>query len=128
MKANLLYEELAYKIRGAVFQVYNTLGFGHKESVYAKALSIEFNKKTLPFEREKRLDIVYDGKSVGIYRPDFVIADSIILEIKSLEFMPTHVEKQLIYYLKGTNYRVGLLVNFGGVRLVIKRKIWGKDL
>lgn len=127
MKGGLLYEELTYKVRGAIFQVYNTLGFGHKESVYSKALSIEFDKKTVPFESEKRLDIVYDGKSVGIYKPDFVIASSVILEIKSLEIMPAHLEKQLIYYLKGTNYRVGLLVNFGGTKLVIKRKIWGQD-
>jgi len=61
---------------------------------------------------------------VGNYRPDFVVDGKVILEIKSVEFMPQSYELQLIHYLKTTGYQVGLLVNFGSPRLVIKRFVW----
>lgn len=125
MKGNLLYEHLTYEIRGAVFKVYNTLGFGHKEIVYQKALSFEFEKNNIKHEREKKLDVLYDGKVVGCYKPDFVVEGKVVIEIKSLEFVPKDMEKQLIYYLKGTKYKLGLLINFGSSTLSVKRKIWG---
>lgn len=122
---NLLYEDLTYKLRGVFFRVYNTLGFGHRESVYQNALVVEFNKQKISFKEEPRLGVVYDGAKVGTYTPDFLIDDKIILEIKSAEFLTKDTEKQLIYYLKGTGYKLGLLVNFGASKLEIKRKIWG---
>jgi len=127
MQRDLLYKDLTYRIRGAIFNVYNNLGFGHKESVYTNALSIEFEKNKIKHEREKNLIITYDSKIVGYYKPDFVVDNKIIIEIKSSEFMTINVEKQLIYYLKGTNYKLGLLVNFGGSKLIIRRKIWSLD-
>lgn len=124
MKSNLLYDDLTYKIRGALFQVYNTLGFGHKESVYQKALEHEFTIRNINLSKEKRLNVIYDGKVVGYYIPDFIVEDKLIIELKSIEFLPQTFEKQLIYYLKGTNYKLGLLVNFGASKLIVKRKIW----
>lgn len=121
----LIYEDLTYKIRGSIFKVYNELGFGHRESVYRKALAIEFSKQEIPHKEEPRLEIKYDGVSVGVYVPDFLIDDKVIIEIKSVEFLPKEAEKQLVYYLKRTSYRLGFLVNFGAGRLEIKRKIWG---
>lgn len=119
----LIYEGLTYKIRGAIFKVYNELGFGHRESVYRKALAIEFNKQAIPHKEEPRLEIKYDG--LGVYVPDFLIDDKVIIEMKSVEFLPKEAEKQPVYYLKGTSYRLGFLVNFGASKLEIKRKIWG---
>lgn len=120
----LLYAEFTYKVRGAIFKVYNELGFGHKESVYHRALSHELIKHGVSFEEEKGLDIVYDGTKVGNYRPDFVIGGKILLELKAVPFLPKSAETQMIYYLKGTNFNLGLLVNFGSTKLEIKRKIW----
>lgn len=122
---NLLYEDLTYKVRGAIFKVYNTLGFGHRESVYQKALATELATQRIPFREQPKLNIIYNNVKVGTYTPDFTVSDKIIIEIKSVEFLPKQAEKQLIYYLKGTNYKLGLLVNFGTSELVIKRKIWG---
>ncbi len=123
--SKLIYEDLTYKIRGVIFKVYNELGFGHKESVYRKALAIEFNKQEIHHKEEPRLEIKYDGLSVGVYVPDFLVDDKVIIEMKSVDFLPKEAEKQLVYYLKGTSYRLGLLVNFGASKLEIKRKIWG---
>ena len=125
MKGKLIYEDLTYKVRGAIFKVYNELGYGHKENVYSNSLSIEFAKQNIVFNREKKLQVKYNKQVVGFYQPDFIVDNKVILEIKSLDVIPLSLEKQLIYYLKGTNYRLGLLVNFGNDKVVIKRKIWG---
>ena len=122
-----LYEELTYRIRGAVFTVYNTLGFGHKEEVYQKALIKEFTNLLIPFQRELSLKVKYKGEDVGSYRPDFVIEEKVILEIKAVEFMPQAYERQLINYLKTTQFQLGLLVNFGSPKLSIKRIIWTQN-
>jgi len=119
-----LYSELSYKVRGCFFTVYNTLGFGHKESVYQRALEEEFKNQKVPFERQKHLPILYNSKKVAEYIPDFVIDEKIIVEIKALEYLPQKLVVQLVYYLKGTNYKLGFLVNFGSTKLEIIRRVW----
>lgn len=84
----LIYADLTYQIRGAIFTVYNTLGYGHKEQVYQKALEKEFTETNLPFKREVGLNVSYKNEIVGRYRPDFVIDDKVIMELKAVEFMP----------------------------------------
>lgn len=121
---DFLYEDLSYKIRGCAFKIYNTLGFGHKENVYQAALEIEFEKSKINFEREKVLPVLYGGKKVGIYKPDFVIDNKIIIEMKAVPFILKNNETQLTYYLKGTNYKLGFLVNFGSQKLDIRRRVW----
>ena len=121
---DFLYEELSYKIRGCAFRVYNTLGFGHKEKVYQRALCSEFAEAGLKYEQEKALSITYNDKRIGIYRPDFVIEDKILIEIKAVPVMPKNHETQLTYYLKGTNYKLGFLINFGSPKLEIRRRVW----
>lgn len=121
----LLYEEITYKVRGALFNVYNELGYGHKEQVYQKALAKEFNEKNISYKKEVSLNVGYKGEVIGNYRPDFVVEDKVIIEIKAVEFMPQLFETQLLHYLKTTNFNLGILVNFGAPKLVIKRLIWG---
>lgn len=120
----MIYADMTYQIRKAVFTVYNSLGFGHKEEVYQKALEKEFSLLPIPYKREVPLRVLYRGELVGSYRPDFVIADKIILEIKAVNFMPKEFEAQLIHYLKSTGFQLGLLVNFGSPKLIIKRFVW----
>lgn len=124
MTTDLLYQDLTYRVRGSIFKVYNTLGFGHKEVVYCKALAIEFRKEAIPFNREIPIDVIYENEKIGVYRPDFVIGNKILMEIKALPFMGKDPETQLLYYLKGTNFPLGLLVNFGANKLDIRRKVW----
>ena len=120
----ILYEELSYKLRGCFFEVYNELGPGHKEQIYQEALKISFKEKGLKFIEKNRLKIKFKGKDIGIYEPDFIVEDKIIVEIKSVLIMPKVFEKQLYYYLKGSNYKVGYLVNFGSERIDIRRRIY----
>ena len=121
---DFLHEDLSYKIRGCAFAVYNVLGFGHKEGVYQKALVLEFKKKNIPFEREKTITIRYEKERVGTYRPDFVVDGKILIELKAVPFMPKDYETQLTYYLKGSDFSLGFLINFGSTKLDIRRRVW----
>lgn len=120
----ILYKDLAYKIVGCFYEVYNTLGPAHKEQIYHKALALEFKANNIPFVDKKRLKVKYKNQEIGIYEPDFIIDDKIIIEIKSVLNMPIVFEKQLYYYLKGSPYKLGYLANFGSDKLDIKRRIY----
>lgn len=123
----LLYSDLTYKIRGIVFKIYKQLGCLHKESVYSKALASEFSKLGFIFAKEVNLPVLYEGSKVGVYRADFIVDQKIILEIKASKMLPKDYERQLLYYLSGTGYRLALLVNFGQPgRVYIKRWITGR--
>jgi len=109
-----------------MYKVHKTLGPGHKESVYHRALAKEFELQKITYETEKTLPVVYEGVKVGNYRPDFIVDDKVLIELKAVPFLPIQAERQLTYYLRGTSYKLGLLVNFGSSSLTIKRMIWDK--
>ena len=79
--AELLYQDLTYKIRGILYTVHQELGSVHKEVVYQKAIAHEFTVTHIPFQREKGIPVMYKEVPVGIYRPDFIIDQKVILEI-----------------------------------------------
>lgn len=120
----LIYEKETYKIRAAVFEVYNTLGPGFKEQIYHNALADELVRQGLSVESKKRISVQYKGKPVGTYEPDFIVEDKIIIEIKAVEIMPKIFETQLYSYLKGIRFKVGLLINFGSEQVQIKRRVY----
>jgi GTP-binding protein LepA len=120
----LLYKDLTYKIRGATFAVKKNIGIGHKEAIYQKALEEEFKKLGLYFEREKVIDIFYDGKRIGIYRPDFIVEGKVLIELKALPFLDKREVRQLWTYLKGSEYKLALLINFSSDDVHIKRIIY----
>jgi ATP-dependent DNA helicase RecG len=126
-KKELLYEDVTYKVRGAIFNVKKQLGLGHKEKIYQNALEEEFKKIELKFSKEKRIDIKYDDKKIGVYQPDFIIEDRIILEIKALPFTGKAEKQQLWHYLKGSNYKLAMLVNFGRNDIEIGRIIYNSQ-
>ncbi len=119
----LLYENLTYKIRGAIFNVKKQLGLGHKEKIYQNALEEEFKKLKINFDKEKTIKIKYDNKKIGTYRPDFIIENKIILEIKKLPFIGKFEKEQVWHYLKGSYYKLALLVNFAKDDVQIERFI-----
>ena len=123
---NLLYEDLTYKIRGAVFAVWKELGSVFEESIYQRAFVNQFDVLKLTYKKEPVIPISFLGERVGEYRPDFVVEDKVIVELKVLPRLNLRDEKQLWYYLKGTDYKVALLVNFGSPKLQIKRWIYDK--
>ena len=109
----LIYNELSKKILEAYFNVFKHLTTGLLESVYEKALCIEFDEMGIPYERQKRLQITYKGIIIGEFVSDIVVDNKIILELKSIpQLTPANIA-QLINYLKITGMPVGYLLNFG---------------
>ena len=105
-------------------EIHSGLGSGFLEAVYSEVLAKEFIKQKIPFEREKKLDIYYNGEKLNkTYRVDFLCFDEIIVEIKSSVFLHENFSKQLQNYLKATNKKLGILVNFGEKSLNYKRII-----
>ncbi|MDP2598647.1 MAG: GxxExxY protein [Candidatus Liptonbacteria bacterium] len=122
----LLHEDVSYLIRGACFDVYNKFGGAFKESIINKALRIELNNRGLYVETEKRIDIIHGDQKIGVYIPDIIVNNSILLELKAKSFLAKEDDRQFWRYLKSSNYKLGFLINFGSRRLEIKRRIYDK--
>jgi GxxExxY protein len=113
MKEDLLYWEETEDIIGAFYEVYNTLGFGFLERVYQNALYFELLDNGFNCKAQHPIEVYYGERIVGNYIADIVVSDKIVLELKAASELCTAHEKQLINYLKATNFEVGLLLNFG---------------
>ena len=110
----IVLKEESYKIVGACFEVYNSMGCGFLEAVYQECLGIEFSKQTIPFKAQIPLELCYKGQVLQQkYIPDFICFDKVIVEIKALKDLCDEHRAQVHNYLKATEYRLGLLVNFG---------------
>ena len=125
---NIIYKEESYKIIGACMKVHGSLGSGFLEAVYQEVLEDEFLRQGIPFERQVKLNILYNGKLLKkFYKADFVCYDKIIVEIKSAQFLHHDQSKQTLNYVKATQYKLGILVNFGQSSLVYKRLVNALD-
>lgn len=116
--------EISFKIRGAIFKVYNTLGSGLFESVYESALYYELTKLDLKVQRQIEITIPYDDIILDVaFRIDLLVEDKVIIEIKSVEELSPIHYKQITNYLKLTDLKLGILVNFNTLTILsdIKR-------
>ena len=119
-----IYKDLSYKVIGCVYEVHSELGLVHKEIIYHRALAVEFKNQKIPFTDEKSIIVKYKGKKVGLYRPDFIIDEKIILEIKVAPALTKAMLDQVYFYVRGTKYKLVLLANFGTKKAGIKRLIY----
>ena len=110
----LLFKDECYAIQGAVFEVYREMGCGFLEAVYQECLTKEFQKKGIPFQAKPNLALTYKGELLfQTYVPDFICYSQIIVELKAVNEIGIEHRSQVLNYLKATNLRLGLLVNFG---------------
>jgi len=110
--------ELTFKVRGAIFEVYKILGPGLLESTYEAALGYEFDTLGLEYKTQVPINVLYKGKDLGLgYRMDMLIEDMLVLELKSVEILTDAHKKQLHTYLKLANKPLGLLINFNTINL-----------
>lgn len=124
----LLHEKETYEIRGACFWIWKEFGGAFKESVIHKALVQELKYRKLAVESQKRIPLYYRNEKVGVYVPDLIVNGKVLIELKCKQFLTREDEKQFWYYLKGSEYQVGMLINFGPKRLEIKRRIYTKKI
>jgi GxxExxY protein len=105
-------DAIANAVIGAALEVHRILGPGFLESVYEEALAIELQLRGLPFDRQKIIGVSYKGHQIGEGRADFVVGNSLIVELKAVDkLLPLH-QAQVISYLKAAKYRLGVLINF----------------
>ena len=117
----ILEEELSYRIRGCVYEVFRELGGGFLEKVYENALVHELAMQGLHASNQVPLAVHYKGHLVGQYIVDVLVEDSVLLELKAQEQLPASSEAQLINYLHASGRKIGMLINFTSPKATIKR-------
>ena len=115
------YGAITEKIIGAAFKVHNTLGNGFQEVIYQRALELELRLMPLEYNREFEMPIYYMDQQIGTRRVDFLVANTISVELKALIKLEDVHLAQAINYLEAYNLEIGLLVNFGSKRLEFHR-------
>jgi GxxExxY protein len=118
-------DSITERIIGCCFEVHREIGPGFNEKIYHNALRLLFDQKGLHYQTEKEFEVYYLNKKIGSFRPDLVVEDKVIIEIKSLAGnIPTIFENQLISYLEASGLHVGLLINFGNKSCQVKRVVF----
>ena len=111
-------DPLTEKIIGAAIEVHRILGPGLLESIYEEALCHEFSLRSIEYNRQVDVDVMYKDRIIKGQRLDLMVENKVIIEIKSLRKVPDVVTAQVLSYLKATNNKRGLLINFGEKSLV----------
>ena len=117
----MLYSDLTEKIIGCAFDVQNELGAGFLESVYEKAMVVALTEARVPVQSQVPINVDFRGKSVGLFYADLLVAERVIVELKTVSELAQQHRAQLINYLNATGIPVGLLINFGNPKLEYRR-------
>jgi len=108
-----MFKEEGYKLVGAAMEVYNTMGMGYLEEVYQECLERELVLRGILFESQPMLSLFYKGEKLNKhYRPDLYVYEEIVVELKAMRHFGNDEFAQILNYLKGTEKRVGYLLNF----------------
>ena len=118
---DLIYPELSYKIIGCAFEVYNSLGFGHSEKFYQKAMAIAFKNAGLLFKEQVYTPLKFQGELVGKLYLDFLVEDKVIVELKKNNHYAKSNIDQVNEYLKTSKIQLALLINFTSTNVNYKR-------
>ena len=116
-------DKLTEQIIGAAIEVHRVLGPGLLESIYEEALAVELQLRGISCQRQVEVDVIYKGHVIKGQRVDMLVENEVVVECKSLSKLPDVALAQVLSYLKATGLKRGLLLNFGGARMVdgIKR-------
>lgn len=112
-RIELVHGELSREIVGAFYEVFKELGTGFLEGAYHRAMVIALEDRGLASQREVPTTVYFRGRSIGEYRMDLVVENAIVVECKTAERITPPHRVQLLNYLRATDYRLGLVLNFG---------------
>lgn len=119
----LLHKELVYSIVGCALEVLNELGHGLHEKPYENALVVEFRLKGIPYEQQRKFDILYKTVQVGEFIPDLIAGHAVVVDTKVIDRITDLERGQMLNYLRITKLRVGLIINFHQPKLEWERII-----
>ena len=108
----LLLKTEVFQIVGCAIEVLNTLGHGLLEKPYENALVVEFRLRKIPFRQQPSFDVVYKGQKIGVFVPDLIAFDSVVVDTKVIERITDHERGLMLNYLRITRPRVGVILNF----------------
>src|SRR5215468_10074931 len=114
-------DKITEKIIGCAMKGSNTLGVGFLEKVYENALAFELRKAGLKVQQQKPIAVIYSGQVVGHYIADLVVEGIVLVELKAARAIDDIHHAQMLNYLKATNLKIGLILNFGTSKMGIKR-------
>lgn len=120
---SLLLKDEVFQIVGCAMEVLNTLGHGLLEKPYENALVVEFGLKDIPYKQQPRFDVIYKGVKVGNYIPDLIVFDKVVVDSKTIDRITDIERGQILNYLKITQLRVGLILNFKKPKLEWERLV-----
>ena len=123
LEEKILHKDLSYKIVGLAMQVHTELGFGFLEKVYENALMVLFEENGIQATQQIPIKVPFHGRIVGDYIADIIVDNSILLELKAIDRISEIHKAQTLNYLKATEYRLALLLNFGKWKLEYHRLV-----
>jgi len=122
-KKEIIYKELSYKTIGLAMEVHNQLGFGFLEKVYENALIILFENNEIPAQQQAPVKVYFEGQVVGDYYADILVDNKIILELKAVNRILDVHRAQVLNYLRATEIKLAMILNFGKPRFEYKRLV-----
>jgi len=108
----LLLKDEVFQVVGRAIEVLNTLGHGLVEKPYEHALVIEFLLRKIPFKQQPPYDVLYKGHKIGLFIPDLIVFDSLVVDTKVIDKITDHERGLMLNYLRITALRVGVILNF----------------
>jgi GxxExxY protein len=118
-----LLKQETHQIIGCAFEVINELGHGLNEKCYENAMVVEFGLKNIQYDQQRRFDVLYKGRAVGLFVPDLIAFGQVIVDTKVIDRITENERGQMLNYLRITKLRVGLILNFKHAKLEWERII-----
>ena len=119
----LLAKEEVFQIVGSAIEVLNALAHGLLEKPYENALAVEFGLRKIPFRQQPSFDVLYKGHKIGLFVPDLIAFDSVVVNTKVIDRITNHERGLMLNYLRITNTRVGVILNFKRAKLEWERVV-----
>jgi GxxExxY protein len=120
-EGKVLLKDEVFQLVGCAIEVLNTLGHGMIEKPYENAVVVEFGLRKIPFRQQPAFDILYKGQKIGLFVPDLIAFDSIVVDTKVIDRITDHERGLMLNYLRITNLRVGVILNFKRAKLERER-------
>ena len=114
-------KEETHAIIGCAFEVLNELGHGLNEKLYENSLVVEFKRRSIAFDQQRRFEVLYKDELVGEYIPDLIAYGKVVVDTKTIDRITDHERGQMLNYLRITKIPVGLILNFKHARLEYER-------
>ena len=119
----LILKDEVFQLVGCAMEVLNGIGHGLHEKIYENALVVEFKLRGIAFDQQRRFDVRYKEVQVGEFIPDLITHAAVVVDTKVIDRITDHERGQMLNYLRITNLRVGVILNFKNAKLEWERII-----